>query len=73
MDWKNKVVFLTGASSGIGEALAIDLAKKGAFLGLLARREDLLKQLAEKCQSVGGKARVFACDVTDEKGVAEAV
>lgn len=72
MDWKNKVVFLTGASSGIGEALAIDIAKKGAILGLLARREDLLKQLAEKCESVGGKARVFACDVTDEKGVAEA-
>lgn len=72
MDWKNKVVFLTGASSGIGEALAIDLAKKGAILGLLARRDDLLKQLAEKCESVGGKARVFACDVTDEKGVADA-
>lgn len=69
MNWKNKVVFLTGASSGIGEALAIALAGKGAILGLLARREDLLKQLAEKCEKVGGKARVFACDVTDEQGV----
>lgn len=67
--WKNKVVFLTGASSGIGEGLAIDLAKKGAILGLLARREDLLKSLAEKCEAVGGIARVFACDVLDEKGV----
>lgn len=71
-DWKNKVLFLTGASSGIGEALAIDLAKKGAILGLLARREDLLKTLAEKCESAGGKARVLACDVVDEKGVADA-
>lgn len=72
MDWKGKVVFLTGASSGIGEALAIALAEKGAILGLLARREDLLKTLAEKCESVSCKARVFACDVTDAKGVAAA-
>ncbi len=72
MDWKDKIVFLTGASSGIGEALAIELAKKGAILGLLARREDLLKVLAEKCAQAGGKARVLTCDVVDEKGVAEA-
>jgi short-subunit dehydrogenase len=69
MDWKNKIVFLTGASSGIGEALAIELAKKGAILGLLARREDLLNEIAAKCEQAGGKARVFACDVVDEKGV----
>lgn len=72
MDWKDKVVFLTGASSGIGEALAVALAEKGAILGLLARRENLLKSLAEKCESVGGKARTFACDVTDEQGVTAA-
>jgi short-subunit dehydrogenase len=72
MNWKDKVVFLTGASSGIGEALAIALAEKGAILGLLARREDLLKSLAEKCELSGGQARVFACDVTDETGVAGA-
>lgn len=72
MDWKNKVVFLTGASSGIGEALAIALAEKGAILGLLARREDLLKKIAEKCEKGSGTARIFAVDVTDEKGVTEA-
>jgi short-subunit dehydrogenase len=70
---KDKVIFLTGASSGIGEALALDLAKRGAILGLLARREDLLKSLAEKCEANGGKARVFAADVADEKAVADAV
>lgn len=69
MDWKNKVVFLTGASSGIGEALAIDLAKKGAILGLLARREELLKELAGKCELAGGKALVLAADVVDEQAV----
>ncbi len=69
VNWKNKTVFLTGASSGIGEALAIALAKKGATLGLLARREELLKDLAKKCEAAGGKARVFSCDVVDSEGV----
>ena len=72
MFWKNKIVFLTGASSGIGEGLAIELAKRGAILGLLARREDLLKELAEKCEAVGGKARYFAVDVVDAQAVADA-
>jgi short-subunit dehydrogenase len=69
MSWKDKCVFLTGASSGIGEALAIALAKRGAILGLLARRKELLKKLAAECETVGGTARVFACDVTDEDAV----
>lgn len=72
MDWKDKVVLLTGASSGIGEALAVELARKGAVLGLLARREELLRSLAAKCESHGGRARVFACDVTAEDTVADA-
>ena len=70
--WKDKVVFLTGASSGIGEALAIEIAKQGAIVGLLARREEMLKELAEKCEVVGGKARVFACDVVDYQAVQKA-
>ena len=69
MDWKNKTVFLTGASSGIGEALAIALAKKGAILGLVARREELLAELASKCEAGGGKARIFPCDVVDADAV----
>ena len=72
MFWKNKIVFLTGASSGIGEGLAIELAKRGAILGLLARRAELLKELAEKCEAVGGKARYFAVDVVDAQAVADA-
>ena len=67
--WKDKVVFLTGASSGIGEALAIALSKKGATLGLLARREELLADLAAKCEDAGGKARIFVCDVVDSEAV----
>lgn len=69
MFWKNKIVFLTGASSGIGEALAVEIAKQGAIIGLLARRENLLKELAAECEAVGGTARVFACDVVDYEKV----
>jgi short-subunit dehydrogenase len=69
MFWKDKVVFLTGASSGIGEALAIEIARRGAILGLLARRAELLETLAEKCEAAGGTARIFACDVVDRQGV----
>ena len=64
-EWRNKVIFLTGASSGIGEALALELAVRGATLGLVARREEMLQDLAGRCESAGGSARVFACDVTD--------
>lgn len=69
MNWNKKTVFLTGASSGIGEALAIALAKNGAIIGLLARRKELLDKLKKQCEKVGGTARVFACDVTDEDAV----
>jgi NAD(P)-dependent dehydrogenase (short-subunit alcohol dehydrogenase family) len=72
MNWKDKTVFLTGASSGIGEALAVALAKKGATLGLVARREDLLNDLRTRCEEAGGHARVFACDVTDEHALHKA-
>jgi NADP-dependent 3-hydroxy acid dehydrogenase YdfG len=72
MDWNEKVVFLTGASSGIGEGLALALAKKGATLGLVARRTELLNDLAGKCEAAGGRARSFACDVTDAARLAAA-
>ena len=69
MDWKNKRVFLTGASSGIGEALALDLASRGSVLGLVARRKELLDDLASRCEAAGGKARGFDLDVTDEQAL----
>lgn len=72
MVWKDKVIFLTGASSGIGEGIALELAKNGAVLGLLARRQDHLNEIARKCEALGGKARVFACDVVDAEAQAAA-
>jgi len=72
MFWKDKVIFLTGASSGIGEALALELSKRGAILGLLARREQLLQNITRKIESKGGIARHFACDISDEVSVSDA-
>lgn len=70
--WKNRTVLVTGASSGIGEGLALALGKRGAVVGLLARREPELRDLAQRCDDAGGTARVFACDVTDADAVQNA-
>ena len=72
MNWNGKVIFLTGASSGIGAGLAVALAKRGAVLGLAARRKERLEELADRCKVVNGWARVFPLDVTDEIAVAQA-
>ena len=69
MNWKNKVVFITGASSGIGGELAVQLSDKGAILGLLARRGELLEDLCREINRQGGAARALAADVVDEQAV----
>ena len=60
------VVLITGASSGIGEALAIEYARLGADLILAARREDKLKALSERLSKDGTRAIFSACDVTKD-------
>lgn len=72
MNWQNKTIFLTGASSGIGEGLAIAMAEKGAIVALVARREEELTRIAEQIAAKNGIARVFAVDVTDAEGLANA-
>lgn len=62
---QDKVVIITGASSGIGEATAKLLASKGAKVVLGARREDKLKQLADEIQSAGGQAVYQVMDVVN--------
>jgi NAD(P)-dependent dehydrogenase (short-subunit alcohol dehydrogenase family) len=59
-----KRVFITGASSGIGAALAQRYAEQGAMLGLVARREDRLRQLVAGLPNPD-KHRIYALDVTD--------
>lgn len=63
---KNKVVWLTGASSGIGEALALRLARTGCRLVISARRAEALEFIAANCR---GGALVVPLDVTDKAAV----
>ena len=66
---ENKVVIITGASSGLGEATARRLAKNGAKLMLAARREDRLQELAAEIGKDGGTAKYQVVDVTDRSQV----
>ena len=68
-DWRQKVVLITGASSGIGRSLAVELAQRGATLGLLARRADVLEEIVGEVENKGGRALALQADVTDAKAV----
>ena len=63
---EGRVAAVTGASSGIGEATALALARAGAAVALGARRGDRLRDLAERIDAEGGRARPFEVDVADE-------
>ena len=63
---KDKVVAITGASSGIGEATALACAQAGAKVALAARRADRIEELAARIQADGGKAVAIETDVADE-------
>lgn len=70
---KNKVVVITGASSGIGEATAKKFAEAGANLVLIARREDRLQDLAQKLvDDFQTESMVVQLDITDRAAVLEA-
>jgi len=67
------VAFVTGASSGIGRALAVELAKRGYRLALAARRQDLLDGLATEICADSSAVKTFACDVADQMQVKRAI
>jgi short-subunit dehydrogenase len=69
VDWSQKVVFITGASSGIGHALAVELGRRGARLGLLARRAEVLREIVTEVEAVGGHALALPADVKDAEAV----
>lgn len=66
-------VLITGASSGIGAALATEMARRGHRVGLLARRAPLLEDLAFQIQASGGSAAWRMADVVDQGGLAAAI
>ncbi|HVZ37670.1 MAG TPA: SDR family oxidoreductase [Candidatus Kapabacteria bacterium] len=67
------VAFVTGASSGIGRALALALAQRGAAVALIARRRERLNDTAAAVEEAGGRALAIACDVADRTSVGGAV
>ena len=73
MTFPYKTAVITGASAGIGRELAIELARRGCAVGLLARREAELAKTAELVQAVGGKAVIAVCDVASRENIQSAM
>ena len=73
MDLKDKIVWITGASSGIGEALAYAAAKEGAKLSLSARREAELQRVAGQCGTAPENILVLPLDLADTSAIEEKV
>ena len=69
---KDRVVVVTGSSSGLGRQMAKGFAGQGATLVLLARRKERLEELAKELEAKGTKVLTIQCDVTDTKQVNEA-
>ena len=69
MDFKNKVILITGASSGIGKETAIEFAKLGANLVLVARRKDRLEQTANELKKFHVTTLICQCDVSKKDQV----
>jgi len=67
------VAFVTGASTGIGKAAAIALAKEGARVGVLARRQDRLLEVIQEINLIGGEAIALVGDVSNPGDVKKAI
>jgi NAD(P)-dependent dehydrogenase (short-subunit alcohol dehydrogenase family) len=73
-DWfREQIVWITGASSGIGRELALAFADQGADVAVSARREDRLAEVVAEIESRGRRGLAVACDVADEDQVQAAV
>jgi dehydrogenase/reductase SDR family protein 7B len=70
---QSKIIWITGASSGIGEALALQWAAQGIQLVLSGRNRIQLELVAEKCKNAGALVKILAFDLTLTDGVASAV
>jgi NAD(P)-dependent dehydrogenase (short-subunit alcohol dehydrogenase family) len=70
---KGQVAWISGATSGIGEAAAHLFAEEGAKVALIGRREDLGRQIAENIRERGGRAAAFGCDVRCEAAVRDSI
>lgn len=69
MPLKDKIVVITGASSGIGKAAAIEFAKRGAKLAIVSRRKEKLEELQKSLEQFSTEVLVCPCDVSDKEAV----
>src|SRR5947209_19896561 len=69
----DKVVFITGAASGIGRATALAFASEGARIAILDRSADALKQVEDTARKAGSEALAIACDVSEPDQVETAI
>ena len=68
-NFKNKIAVITGAGSGIGQALSLELAKKGAQLILSDKNADTLAETEKKVSTYGALCDTYIVDVSDEKAI----
>src|ERR1700677_256388 len=75
MDLKlgDKVAFVTGGSEGIGEGIGLELAREGARVAICARREEPLRQLANKLEKIGNPSLVIPADCASQAQMNDAV
>ena len=71
--FKDKVVWITGASSGLGKYMAYEFARKGAILALSARRKDQLEAISAEIKKLGTSCLIIPCDVLEENQLEAAV
>ena len=64
-DLNNKVAIVTGASQGIGETIAIEMANSGAYVICLARNKDALDSTIKIIEKNGKQAAAYSCDILD--------
>ena len=69
----DKVVFVTGAASGIGRAAALAFAAEGARVAILDRSADALEEVKSAVESAGGEVHTVVCDVSSPDQVEDAV
>jgi len=69
---QQRVVAITGASSGIGRAIAHELSRRGDALILISRDPEVLAAVVSECEALGGRAVAAAADVTNESELCDA-
>lgn len=69
LDLSNRIAIVTGASRGIGQAIAETYAEHGAEVILVSRKQEELEKVADGIRAKGGKAQAMACNMSDIKGI----